>query len=75
MPVKIRCLQCGNYFLQEPSSHLARRGCPMCSKKRDYRKLSQEEFIARAKKVHGYKYDYSRTEYKDMRSTLANCQR
>lgn len=69
-PVKIRCLQCGNFFFQEPSSHLTGHGCPMCSKRRDYRKLSQEEFIARVKKVHGNKYDYSRTEYKDMRSKI-----
>ena len=63
-PVKIQCQQCGNYFFQEPSSHLAGHGCPKCRKKWDYRKLSQEDFIARVRMVHGDKYDYSKTEYK-----------
>ena len=69
-PVKIQCQQCGNYFFQEPSSHLAGHGCPKCRKKWDYRKLSQEDFIARVRMVHGDKYDYSKTEYKDMRSKI-----
>ena len=43
-----------SFFLQEPASHLAGCGCPKCSKKTD-RKMSQEAFIARARKVHGDK--------------------
>lgn len=69
-PVKIRCQQCGNDFFQEPSSHLAGHGCPMCCKKRGYRKLSQKDFITRVRMVHGDKYDYSKTVYKDMRSKI-----
>ena len=68
--VRIRCKQCGSFFFQEPSSHLAGHGCPKCSKKRDYRTLSKEEFITRAREVHGDKYDYSKAEYKGMRSKM-----
>ena len=32
--------------------------------------MSQEAFIARARAVHGDKYDYSKTVYQDMRSKI-----
>ena len=69
-PVKIRCLQCGNYFFQEPAAHLVGRGCPRCSKKQTHKRVDQTAFIARAKEVHGDKYDYSKTKYIDMRSNV-----
>lgn len=50
--VKIKCRQCGVVFLQEPASHLAGCGCPKCSKNTVWL-MSQEAFIARARKVHG----------------------
>ena len=70
VPVKIRCQQCGAFFLQEPSSHLAGHGCPKCNKKQTHRKIGLEEFIARARAVHGDKYDYSMSRYVDMRSNV-----
>ena len=69
-PVKIKCRQCGVVFMQEPASHLSGSGCPKCSKKKTDRKMSQETFIARARAVHGDKYDYSKTVYQDMRSKI-----
>lgn len=69
-PVKIRCNQCGLVFSQEPSSHLAGRGCPKCSKKQTHKRVNQDMFIARAKEVHGDKYDYSKTDYQNMRSKV-----
>jgi Zn finger protein HypA/HybF involved in hydrogenase expression len=48
-PVMIKCRQCGAFFMQEPTSLLAGCGCPKCSKKT----ISQEAFIAGARKVHG----------------------
>lgn len=68
--VKIRCQQCGAFFLQEPSSHLAGHGCPKCSKKQTHKRVNLDMFIARARKVHGDKYDYSRTDYQDMHSKV-----
>ena len=70
VPVKIRCLQCGAFFYQEPSSHLAGHGCPKCNKKQTHRKLGLNNFITKAREVHGDKYDYSRAIYKDMRSKI-----
>ena len=70
LPVKIRCQQCGVFFFQEPSSHLAGHGCPKCNKKQTNRKLGLNNFITKAREVHGDKYDYSRAVYKDMRSKI-----
>lgn len=70
-PVRIRCNQCGLMFQQEPSSHLAGRGCPKCSKKQTHKRVNQDMFLARAKEVHGAKYDYSKTDYQNMRSKVA----
>ena len=49
-------------FLQRPGDHLKGSGCP----KHDQgsKKLTTEEFIKRAKKVHGDLYDYSKLVYK-----------
>ena len=62
--VKIVCPTHGE-FEQTPSGHLTGSGCPKCStlKNADKRRLSTEEFIQKAKKVHGEKYDYSKTNY------------
>lgn len=69
-PVKIRCNQCGLVFLQEPSSHLAGSGCPKCSKRQTHKRVNQDLFIARAREVHGDKYDYSKTVYENMHSKV-----
>lgn len=57
------CVICpvhGEFWIT-PSLHISQKcGCPKCSK---YKKLTTEEFIERARKVHGDKYDYSKTEY------------
>ena len=48
-------------FWQKPNTHLNGHGCPKCNKSF---KMNTIEFIERAKKVHGDKYDYSKVEYK-----------
>ena len=62
------CIICPEHgeFWQAPNNHLSsKEGCPKCSnifnglKKR----LCVNEFVSRAKKVHGDKYDYSKVEY------------
>ena len=70
VPVKIRCNECGGVVLQEPSSHLAGHGCTKCNKKQTQRRVDQTTFIVRAIEVHGNKYDYSKVEYRDMRSKV-----
>lgn len=52
-------------FLQTPNAHLMGQGCIKCSymKCRNDRKLTLQEFISRARHIHGDKYDYSKVEY------------
>ena len=47
-------------FWQSPKLHLKGCGCAYCSGKH---KPSKEEFIEKARKIHGNKYDYSKVEY------------
>ena len=58
--VKIGCPIHG-YFLQKPKYHLKGNGCPICGRSL---KHTNESFIAKAREVHGDKYDYSKVEYK-----------
>lgn len=57
--IKIICPIHGE-FMQTSKDHLAGKGCILCG---GHKKSSLEEFISRAKKVHGNKYDYSKARY------------
>ena len=63
------CIICPEHgeFWQRPANHLSGKGCPVCgeNKRRTGIKLTTQEFIERAKKVHGDKYDYSKVNYID----------
>lgn len=63
-PVSIICPVHGE-FKQMPSNHLRGCGCPKCALERIGKALQmgQEEFIARAREIHGDKYDYSKVVY------------
>lgn len=53
-------------FQQQPSVHLSQKsGCPKCGNESMIEKLTSttEEFIEKAVKIHGLKYDYSESEY------------
>lgn len=55
-------------FWQTPSDHIfQKQGCPKCGIKRraDKNRLSKEDFVLKAKEIHGDKYDYSKVEYVD----------
>jgi hypothetical protein len=59
-------------FPQNPHKHLTGNGCKKCSylvKSENYR-FTTEEFIAKAKLVHGDKYDYSKVNYIDSNSKV-----
>jgi hypothetical protein len=62
------CIICPEHgeFWQTPKHHLRGDGCPKCIG----RNRTTEEFIEKAKQVHGDKYDYSKTEYKNTRTKL-----
>ena len=60
------CIICPKHgeFWQAPRHHLNGSGCPYCVGKK---RLTTEEFIRRAKEVHGDRYDYSKVEYVNTR--------
>lgn len=63
--VIIICKKHNNEFEQTPKSHYRGRGCPECGleKNLEYHRISKEEFVEKAIKVHGKKFDYSESEY------------
>lgn len=63
--VKIICLKHG-IFEQTPKAHLMGGGCPRCFSK----KKTLDKFISGAKKVHGDKYDYSKSIYKGCKKKI-----
>ena len=52
-------------FQQTPNNHLKGQGCPDCAKRKRREALTSttQNFIERAKKIHGDKWLYSKTEY------------
>jgi len=56
--IKIICLKHG-IFEQNPKDHLSGQGCFICNS------FTSEEFIEKAKEIHGDKYDYSLVDYKN----------
>lgn len=70
-------------FEQRASSHLLGNGCPECARvwtedhkshlqvsSRKSRGMTIDEWIARAKAIHGDKYDYSQTVYVNQRTNV-----
>lgn len=64
--VRIGCRIHG-FFYQEPRCHLSGNGCPNCAPNK---KIDLNKFIERSRKVHGDKYDYSRSKYINGRSKI-----
>ncbi|NJO59674.1 MAG: hypothetical protein HC836_15625 [Richelia sp. RM2_1_2] len=64
--INIVCFKHGT-FSQTPQKHLLGQGCPLCGKEEMGKKnsLTTNEFIEKAKKIHGDKYDYSAIQYKN----------
>ena len=64
IPVTIVCPTHGEFSMR-PNDHLRGQGCPKCKLLGLRKKFSmtKEEFINKAKSIHGDKYDYSKVEY------------
>ncbi len=64
--IVIICPQHGP-FLQMINNHLLGRGCKDCANKlhADRMRITQDDFIRKAVKVHGDRYDYSLVDYND----------
>ena len=58
------CIICPEHgeFRQTPHMHLAGQGCPKCY---GNERKTTEEYIRECQKIHGNKYDYSKTIYKN----------
>lgn len=71
VPIKLICKVHGE-FLIKPGDHLRGSGCIKCGKQQLAKifKLSENDFIDRAVKVHGDKYDYSKVIYKNNREKV-----
>lgn len=66
--VCIICKTCGKEFWISPVNHCSKHnqiGCPYC-----HGGKFKEEFIQKAREVHGNKYDYSKVEYVDARTPV-----
>lgn len=65
LPIEIICPKHGSFW-QAPHEHLKGQGCPKCGiEARALKKTSNtNEFISKAKEIHGDKYDYSKVDYK-----------
>ena len=59
--IEIICKEHGSFW-QSPYSHSKGHGCPYCSKNK---KMNNDEFIEKAKLVHGDLYSYERINYKN----------
>ena len=64
------CIICPKHgeFWMKPTSHMKGHECPKCQH-RSF-PLTTEEWVERAKKVHGDKYDYSKVEYKNIKTNV-----
>lgn len=70
--MKVECNKHNLFFQISPRDLLRGRNCPECAKEIKRKKLlsNTEEFIAKAKKVHGDKYDYSEVNYIDKKTLV-----
>jgi formate dehydrogenase assembly factor FdhD len=65
--ITINCPQHG-LFEQKLSNHLSGSACKSCGihSMANKNKSTKEEFVEKAKKIHGSKYDYTEVDYKNV---------
>lgn len=76
-PIKITCQEHGEFYVR-PDNFLHGHGCPKCGIKSRPQCLpwSNEKFIERAKLVHGDKYTYEKTNYKNYeKNVIVTCKK
>lgn len=68
------CIICPEHgeFWQTPKNHLKGQGCVKCKYKKhsESLKLTTEQFVEKARLLHGDRYDYSKTDYVDNKTKL-----
>ncbi len=60
--MRIICPEHGEFW-QEPAAHVRGYNCPKCANLKRGLRDTLEQFIEKARKIHGDKYDYSKVEY------------
>jgi hypothetical protein len=50
-------------FSQDPNSHKRGRGCPKCGKLKKSKPMTFDQFVEKARQIHGDTYDYSKANY------------
>lgn len=66
--ITIVCNKHNYEFKTKPLNHVKNNGCKYCYK--DLTSVGKEEFLKRAKEIHGDKYDYSKVDYKTSREKV-----
>jgi hypothetical protein len=64
--IEIICNICDKIFEQIPVEHLRKKGCPFCAGKNKNTAL----FVQQSKEIHGDKYDYNQSIYKNNRTSV-----
>ena len=69
------CIICPEHgeFWQKPCNHINKCGCPKCGFEKVWNtrgRVTTEEFIRKAREIHGDKYDYSKTNYINERTPV-----
>ncbi|MBP5723212.1 MAG: DUF723 domain-containing protein [Bacteroidales bacterium] len=59
-------------FLATPQNFLKGHACPICGREKANRKISKtlEEFLEESDSVHGDRYDYTKTKYKNIKTPV-----
>ena len=70
--VKITCPIHGDFY-QTTNHHLCGQGCPKCGIKKVHntQRFTTEEFIIKAKEIHGDKYDYNKSLYVNYKTPIS----
>lgn len=71
-PISITCKKHGDFY-QIAKVHVRGHGCPECSRVNSgsSQRLTTDEFIAKAKSIHGDEYDYSLVKYVNARTLVS----
>lgn len=66
--IKLICTICDNIFLQSPNNHLSGKKCKTCSENKF--RSNNDDFILKAIKIHGNKYNYDSSDYINNRTKV-----
>lgn len=62
--LKIKCKKCKKSYLIFPSNHVFGYKCPFCVK------MKKEDFVKKAKRIHGNKYDYTDSVFNGTKKSI-----